>query len=225
MGLDGIEIVMEVEDRFGITIRDAEAQRIRTVGDLTTLINSRMTAPAMVCPSLTAFLQVRGVTREFLLQSTLRLRPSTSITSVVPISRRREFWRKLSEMFGSAPPALRRPAPLRVLLLALSCGVMALGVGTASIDFAIVPLGVLVAIGIILALYLATSVCRVVPPASLTTFGDLSRRLAGLSRSSGPKFSADEIMAAVRSIVVDALGVAPEVVVMEARFVEDMDMA
>lgn len=33
MGLDSVEIVMEVEDRFGITIPDKQAEQIRTVGD------------------------------------------------------------------------------------------------------------------------------------------------------------------------------------------------
>ena len=38
MGLDGVELVMEVEDRFGITIRNDEAVGIVTVSDLLTLI-------------------------------------------------------------------------------------------------------------------------------------------------------------------------------------------
>lgn len=34
MGLDGVEMIMEVEDEFGITIPDSDASEMRTVGDL-----------------------------------------------------------------------------------------------------------------------------------------------------------------------------------------------
>ncbi len=44
MGLDAVEIVMDVEDRFGITIQNAEAERVRTVGELVALIHDRIVA-------------------------------------------------------------------------------------------------------------------------------------------------------------------------------------
>ena len=40
MGMDGAEIMMDVEVHFGITIRESEAGQVRTVGDLVSLIES-----------------------------------------------------------------------------------------------------------------------------------------------------------------------------------------
>jgi acyl carrier protein len=55
MGLDAIEIILEVEDRFGITISDAESEQIRTVGDLAALreiiVDALGVKPAQVVPS------------------------------------------------------------------------------------------------------------------------------------------------------------------------------
>ena len=42
MGLDGVEIVMKVEEAFGITIDDAEAGKITTPGQLIELVLSKV---------------------------------------------------------------------------------------------------------------------------------------------------------------------------------------
>ena len=42
MGLDGIELVMEVEDEFGITIPDSDMEEMRTVGDLVAICFDRV---------------------------------------------------------------------------------------------------------------------------------------------------------------------------------------
>lgn len=42
MGLDIVEMVMEVEAVFGIEIPDADAERLRTVGDLYQYLHSQI---------------------------------------------------------------------------------------------------------------------------------------------------------------------------------------
>ena len=49
MGLDSVEIVMEAEEEFGIKIPDAEAEQIRTVGDLVDLVCQHL-APVTKAP-------------------------------------------------------------------------------------------------------------------------------------------------------------------------------
>lgn len=44
VGIDGVAIVMDVEDYFGISIQNSDAEHICTVGDLVTLVLNRMTA-------------------------------------------------------------------------------------------------------------------------------------------------------------------------------------
>jgi len=64
MGLDAVELVMDVEDRFGITITDAEATSIRTVGDLVELCRQRIVAiDATRCRSLPCFTTFGDITR------------------------------------------------------------------------------------------------------------------------------------------------------------------
>lgn len=64
MGLDSVELVMECEDEFGITISDAEATVTTTPGQLTTLIVRLMRrdgvhAHETVCPTAKLFYALR----------------------------------------------------------------------------------------------------------------------------------------------------------------------
>ncbi|MCC7086586.1 MAG: acyl carrier protein [Pirellulales bacterium] len=225
MGLDGIEIIMEVEDRFGITISDNEAQSLLTVGNLLHLINSRIaTAHNARCPSLAAFLRIRQITRECLEQPGLRIRPSTAIAAVVPLHRRAQLWRALGDVNGTSPPFLRRPKLLRYALVAVAAVAIMLGLSTATFEPAMVPLGLFAAGIFIVALYVTTSLFRVVPPTKFSTFGDATRRLVGLSSATEPTFTETDVLQHVRQICVEILGVKAADVVPTARFVQDLGL-
>ena len=66
MGLDLVELVMEVEDEFAITIPDADAEKIQTVGDLYQYVLQRTGHPAAdapppaVCGSARSFYRLRA---------------------------------------------------------------------------------------------------------------------------------------------------------------------
>lgn len=78
MGLEAVELIMEVEDHFGISIPINEVEPIRTVGDLIVLIHSRIEAAHLSnCPTLLSFLQLRTCVREIAKDDTLRIRTST----------------------------------------------------------------------------------------------------------------------------------------------------
>ena len=60
MGLDSVELVMRVEERFGIEIHDSEAEPIRTPGMLVDLVFSKLqTGPQNYCASQRAFYVLR----------------------------------------------------------------------------------------------------------------------------------------------------------------------
>ena len=60
MGMDGVEIVMTVEERFGIEISNPEAEQIVTPGELIDLVLRKVTtSETATCPSRRAFHAVR----------------------------------------------------------------------------------------------------------------------------------------------------------------------
>jgi Phosphopantetheine attachment site len=91
MGLDAVELVMALEEKFGISITDEEVTKTLTVGDLKQLVRAKLdVADADGCLTQRAFHLIRkNATAEF---GILRrnLRPDTTLKTVVPQSTRRE---------------------------------------------------------------------------------------------------------------------------------------
>lgn len=85
MGLDGVELIMAVEEKFGISISDDEAQRMLTVGDMKRLVQAKLdVTDSAGCLTQRAFHVIRknmiaefGVPRR-------GLRPDTHLETVIP---------------------------------------------------------------------------------------------------------------------------------------------
>lgn len=59
MGLDGVELVMEIEDRYDIRLTDAECSAARTVADVAALIVAHLPKYEGRCPTARAFYEFR----------------------------------------------------------------------------------------------------------------------------------------------------------------------
>ncbi len=227
MGLEGVEIVLDVEDHFGITITDDEAGLVRTVGDLVALIRSRFdTASSAQCLALPAFLSLRRLVRDVVGDNSFRVRPSQSVVARLSPAHRRQLWLRLPELLGTSPRPLQHPQPIRVILICLSALLLAGAIGIAAIDWEMLPLTIFSAFALILLLHLATSWLRIIPQVGLVTLGDITRKIVGRTAATTELVLADDsaILAELRPIVVDILGVDTDEVVPDARFVEDLDV-
>ena len=138
---------------------------------------------------------------------------------MIPASRRRGLWQRFNAWLGTTAPPLHRPRPIQLAIAVISLHAFIIGLWAAWTDEWYVVLGFLASLAIAILLYLVTTPFCVIPPANLTTFGDLTRRVTGLTASTNPPMNPDEAFAALREIIVDALGVKPEQVVPTARFV------
>lgn len=228
MGMDGVEIVMDVEDHFGISIQDSEAEQVRTVADLVALVHRRIAvAQDAYCPALTAFLSLRKVTRAACGNASLCVRPRDAVTAILNHRQRRELWHRLSELLGRPPRHLRRPRSLRRLLVGVSLGVIVLALGSAlAVDLHIWPLTLLLAGVVIGCLNYATLPFRWVPPDGWSTFGDITRKIVGVTAATRLTHlrTEDEILNELRPLLASILGVDDAAIVPSARFVEDLGM-
>jgi acyl carrier protein len=223
MGLDAVELVMEVEDRFEISIRDEEASEIRTVDDLVALVEARIAVTrAKICPTLDAFLGLRSDVREVFTSQSLRIRPSQTVASVLTPRKRIKLWKLLHKRLGRALLPLQRPA---LLFYAILVFVLAIAIAPLSFDAGVLPLSLFVAPILLVLLLLLTMPFRVVPPVQLATFGQLARQIASTKAALAPQLTAHDsqwVFETVRDIIIRQLGVSREAVVPSASFVKDL---
>jgi acyl carrier protein len=126
MGLDSVELVLAVEEEFGITISDAEASRCRTPGDLIAIVTDRMLpAGRPTCRSQAAFHRLRRSLGSVLGVPRNAVKLDAPIDRWLPAHARRQTWDRLRKEIGSRRwPELERPAWLQATLwsLALAAG-------------------------------------------------------------------------------------------------------
>jgi len=113
MGLDTVELVMELEDEFEISIPDADAEKLETLGQTFDYILSRLRdRQELVCPSARAFYKVRrelmttcGIPRE-------AIQPDSQIGDLLPDDSQRRKWKQVARQTGLPVPPFDPLHPL-----------------------------------------------------------------------------------------------------------------
>jgi len=193
MGLDTVELVMDVEETFEVKISDEAAQRIVTVGELfECVVNQLELAVAGKCLSAATFYEIRSSFQKVGIEE--RFGPSTRLSEVLPMRKRRSRWTELAEMSKLKLPALRRPLWVVVL--------NTLATVAASV-YCYVSMGIeepwLVS--------MSESVLAL-------NFSEIMSKHGAMGRN--------DVWVVLRSLIVDNLGVEVDEVVPEADFVKDL---
>jgi hypothetical protein len=215
VGLEGVELVLEVEEAFGVPISDPEAQQTKTVGQLHDLILSKLPT-SEGCGAMIAFHRLR---RGFQAQGVPRAEVTrdSRLALLLRLARRRKGWRDLSLVAGLKLPELRIP----LLVVVAAVGVTALAAAVAlRVGAAIFTVWVVAAV--VLALVTLLRLFRLLLPAGCDTVGDLATRLAAqnpsLSASTRP--TPAEVWSRLVEMISRIGGVAPERITHDAQLFE-----
>jgi acyl carrier protein len=233
MGLDGVEMAMRTEERFGIVISDAEAEAVRTPGMLIGLVFSKLTASdERFCRSQRAFYIVRrALQREFGVERAAII-PDVDVRGLVRGIEEAVFWLKLKGYVGARSwPALDFSPALRLRIATASwLFFWVLLVTFACFGWAIIGISVFWW-GTVLAAILAAlfhkglrercSAFRVFIPSTIRTLRDLVPLAETADLIS---WSRAEVAREIRVIVLEVLGIKPEQYREDADFVKDLGM-
>ena len=239
MGLDLVELIMEVEETFGISLPDARLPKIRTVGELCDcivgIVSRKKEEIGLRSEMFKSLLESLPLARG---TSAKRVSEDTLLDEVIPVWGRRRTWKRLQKSLDAPLPALHRPRSVKIIVAiaavllggATSFGMV--GAWEPSRMLAVAKAeGYWVMFGAPaflwgLLCYWLSKPTAVVWPANLETIGDLTRALViqkyGAVLDREKAWTREEIWGILRGVVVDVLGVESEAVTREARFVEDL---
>ena len=248
MGLDGVELIMAVEEEFSVEISDANAEKIRTPQDLIDIICAKMAAadkPGRVCQSQHSFYRLRRALCTQTGQPRKTVTPATPLTDLLPVDMRDPSWRKLREAVQAeewpspvrSPGAVRATANLVCLSSILLSFVIVPGgwtrgkgdpepllVGMCDGSFMMARIVALVGAAIFLAIVamLVTRPLRRYLPTKVKRVGDLAKFI----RKRDPEriLSREQVAEKVRELVLEQLGISADKYREDADFVKDFGM-
>jgi acyl carrier protein len=236
MGLDTVELAMEVEEAFGITIPDEQAEKVLTVGDLYHYILATMGGPPLATPgclSAAAFYRLRRQLMGRFRVERRRIRPASTLDDLFPKAMRREQWRQLGEALGWKLPDLMRPDWVWLAWLGSVIGLAAVEIAVwgRSAGFSLDAAGG-VMLGLVLgAILLAAVVHRLTRPfATVLPAVDLRGLIPmvlgsnfGTFRMSNPHgWSSRDVWDVLVAIVAEQAGVAPDQLNESTSFIKDL---
>ena len=234
MGLDGVELAMEVEDTFEIEIADDDYADIRTVGDFHQYILRQLKAQRDLqlahptCPSVPPFLATRKVLGSLLTVQRNQLRPRTQLDQIIPRDRRRTIWNRFQSLTNIKLPPLILPKALRSIVAIMAA--ITFAALTFGMLYFIGPYGLILAfmtsLGIWYFLYTSTRPLAVAFPSDCRTISDVVRFARPPQyppqQSTPISTNSDEIWKRLVQIIVDVLGVKESEVSPSTRFIEDL---
>lgn len=219
MGLDGVELVMEFEDEFGLEIPDDE--RLPSVHDVVEYVHAelRRTVPqAESCLTSRSFYRLRRELTKFLSLSRRDITPKTELGSLIPQEQRRDLWQTLLSR-GIQLPSLQRSAAT-VWAAAIIVTACATGVAVVTRE----PWFLLAALPLWFVASLATRPWAVFVPGSAQTISDLVMYTTSMKTSdlTDAAPTRREILYKIRVITSEQLGIPMEQIREDSRFTEDL---
>lgn len=232
MGLDTVELALEVEERFGISLPDEECQKVTTVDDLYQLVLSKLDkADPTKCLTSATFYRVRKGIADVIGVDKRTLKPDTPLQELLPLESRRDLWASISERLALNLPKLwrgpgwgRTLVGIPVLSLIVPLVFAAMDVLKIEESFTITLLGILATYGLA---KVTQPLKKYFHPKSLT-LGALTKTVLALNFS---KLSADckswnekDIYDSLLEVIEDNAGIKKEDIQPHHAFIDDLNM-
>lgn len=230
MGLEYVEMVMELERRFDIEFDEGEAGYFLTVGALYDYLRNRCAGRGQPgCPTRRAFYRLRQAFVEVLGLDRQSLRPATELSPLLSRYPLHVTWNRLARKAGMRfPPLADRTGSFAAcgaflaMAIAFTAGTFFTGDVFEGIAMALMSCLIGVLLGYMVGLCWFSSI-----PPETSTLGDLARVAVALNYSqfqdsAEPPAENDAIWQILCDVLADVSGIRREQLTRDTRFVEDL---
>lgn len=101
VGLDGVELILEAEESFGISLADDETAKIVTVGQFNDAIMRELPRPEKkFCLSAVTFHKLRQTLLTVTGRERGEVRPSTRLDALMPRRQHKATWKRMEQLSG-----------------------------------------------------------------------------------------------------------------------------
>lgn len=230
MGLDSIELLIEVEKAFDISIPDEEAEKIINVGDLhNTVLKHLNQKETDKCKSQSLYYNLRKNLSESYNIPKQNILPNFSLNNIFPVKKRRKVYSDYAIENNLILPSLTLNKPWRIFLtfigISTILGGLALSVILKSYYDYPIWIYIIPIIGIIITIYLSKilePLRRTIHPDSLRNF---TREVLTLNYSrlyKNQEVNRKEIETIINNIISDKIGLSLEEISPEKKFHDDL---
>ena len=109
MGLDAVELLIQIEERFQTHIPDSEAEKISTVGELHEFLMQRIQRrDSSFCLSASIFYSIRQILLHEYYVHRHYIRPNSLLNELIPLAERHHFWKIIKRELSVDLPHLKR---------------------------------------------------------------------------------------------------------------------
>jgi acyl carrier protein len=225
MGLDTVELVMEVEETFHIQIPDADASKLETVGMLCDYVaeHAELTQ-GTACLSSRGFYQLRRALMNVLGVPRYAVRLDMPLNALLPIqNRRRKVWRNLRNAAVGLPP-LECSGVVDVGSFALCLLAFVATAGSLAMTAKVmaVPIGMLASILVAALLFVVTSPLAVELPSHCRGVRSAALHVASKLPLAGERIAPCEVELRIRTMVAKCADVPLDRVTRDSHFVRDL---
>ena len=224
MGLDGVELIIAIEDEFKVTLTPQEVFEADTVGRVVDVIYTRLRhSNDDPCLSQQGFHVVRKRLMEQFSISRSEIKPDSKLETLIPAVERRAEWNELiAALAGEKCDWIGLERPDRINRFVVFVFPLIAFVATALfVPMYLIWLGIVPAILALIVGNRMTEKYAVLIPQDYSEVKSLIPLVKSLDNRVWTK---DEVFAKVRDITVDVLAVTPDKVKLESRWVNDLGM-